>query len=71
MLMNIHSNKISNERRLPIESRTFDVKNPLPYADDYFDAVYSHMLFNMCFSVEELHFAFSEIRRVLKPKKRV
>jgi hypothetical protein len=26
------------------------------------------MLFNMRFSEEELHFAFSEIRRVLKPK---
>ena len=27
------------------------------------------MLFNMCFSADELHFIFSEIRRVLKPKK--
>jgi hypothetical protein len=26
------------------------------------------MLFNMRFSENELHFAFSEIRRVLKPK---
>jgi hypothetical protein len=26
------------------------------------------MLFNMGFSEEELHFAFSEIKRVLKPK---
>ena len=63
-------NKIAEEKRLSIiKSQTFDVaKNPLPFADGYFDAVYSHMLFNMRFSEEELHFAFSEIRRVLKPK---
>jgi SAM-dependent methyltransferase len=62
-------NKIAKEKRLPIKSRTFDVKNPLPFPDCYFDAVYSHMLFNMRFSEDELHFIFSEIRRVLKPKK--
>jgi SAM-dependent methyltransferase len=61
-------NKIAREKRLPIKSQTFDVKNPLPFADGYFDAVYSHMLFNMRFSEDELHFAFSEIRRVLKPE---
>ena len=62
-------NKIAEEKRLSIiKSQTFVAKNPLPFADGYFDAVYSHMLFNMRFSEEELHFAFSEIRRVLKPK---
>ena len=63
-------NKIAEKKQLPIiKSQTFDVaKNPLPFANGYFDAVYSHMLFNMRFSEEELHFAFSEIRRVLKPK---
>ncbi len=62
-------NKMAEEKRLPIiKSQTFDVKNPLPFADEYFDAVYSHMLFNMHFSEEKLHFVFSEIRRVLKPE---
>ena len=60
--------KIAKEKRLPIKSQTFDVKNPLPFADSYFNAAYSHMLFNTLFSEEELHFAFSEIKRVLKPK---
>jgi SAM-dependent methyltransferase len=60
--------KIAKEKRLPIKSQIFDVKNPLPFADGYFDAVCSHMLFNMRFSEEELHFIFSEIRRVLKPR---
>jgi SAM-dependent methyltransferase len=40
-------NKIAKKKRLPIKSQTFDVKNPLPFADGYFDVVYSHMLFNM------------------------
>jgi SAM-dependent methyltransferase len=61
--------KMTKEKRLPIKSQIFDVKkNPLPFPDGYFDAVYSHMFHNMCFSLEELHFIFSEIRRVLKPK---
>ncbi|HZC47628.1 MAG TPA: class I SAM-dependent methyltransferase [Nitrososphaeraceae archaeon] len=46
----------------------FDVTSPLPFQDGNFYAVYSHMLFNMKFSLDELHFIFSEIRRVLKPK---
>jgi SAM-dependent methyltransferase len=61
--------KISKEKRLPIKSRIFDVKaNPLPFQDGYFDAVFSHMLLNMRFSLEVLHFIFSEIKRALKPK---
>jgi SAM-dependent methyltransferase len=62
-------NKIAKEKQLLIiKSQTFDVRNPLPFADGYFDGVYSHMLFNMRFSEEELHFIFSQIRRVLKPE---
>ncbi|MDQ3903643.1 MAG: class I SAM-dependent methyltransferase [Thermoproteota archaeon] len=59
---------MAKKKRLPIKSQTFEVKKPLPFPHSYFDAVYSHMLFNMRFSEEELHFAFSEIRRVLNPK---
>jgi hypothetical protein len=48
--------KISKEKRLPIKSRIFDVKaNPLPFQDGYFDAVYSHMLLNMRFSLEGVY----------------
>src|SRR5207249_3117325 len=61
--------KEAKEKRLPIKPRIFDAgKNPLPFQDGYFDAIYSHMFLNMRFSLEELHFIFSEIRRVLKPK---
>src|SRR4051794_3107999 len=61
-------NKIAKEKRLPIKPQIFDVRNPLPFTDGYFDVVYSHMLLNMHFSLCELHFIFSEIMRVLKPK---
>jgi len=60
--------KITKEKRLPIKPRIFDVKSALPFPNGYFDAVYSHMLLNMRFSLEDLHFIFSEIRRVLKRK---
>jgi len=61
--------KIAKEKRLSIKSQVFDIKKkPLPYPDGYFDVVYSHMLLNMRFSEDELHFILSEIKRVLKPK---
>jgi SAM-dependent methyltransferase len=61
--------KIAKEKRLSIKSLVFDIKKkPLPYPEGYFDVVYSHMLINMRFSEDELHFILSEIKRVLKPK---
>ena len=60
--------RLAKEKRQPIKPRVFDVKSALPFPNGYFDAVYSHMLLNMRFSSEDLHFIFSEIRRVLKPK---
>ncbi|MDQ6667762.1 MAG: class I SAM-dependent methyltransferase [Thermoproteota archaeon] len=60
--------KVRREKRLPIKAQFFDVKRPLPFPDSYFDAVYSHMLLNMRFSLYELHFIFLEMKRVLKPK---
>jgi SAM-dependent methyltransferase len=60
--------KIAQEKGLPIKPQVFDVRSPLLFPDAYFDAAYSHMLLNMHFSLDELHFIFSEIRRVLKPK---
>jgi SAM-dependent methyltransferase len=61
--------KIAKEKKLPIKSQVFDIKEkPLPFPDGYFDMVYSHMLLNMQFSSDELHLILSEIKRVLKPK---
>jgi hypothetical protein len=53
--------KVTKKKRLPITPQLFDVTQPLPFP-------YSHMLLNMRFSLEDLHFIFSEINRVLKPK---
>lgn len=61
-------NRLTEEKRLPIRTHMFNVKGPVPFEDNYFDAAYSHMLLNMRFSFEELHSILSEIRRVLKPR---
>src|ERR687897_840498 len=54
------------KKELQVNSKTFDIRNALPFPNNYFDAVYSHMFLNMKFSQDELSFIISEIRRVLK-----
>jgi len=44
--------KITKEKRLPVKRQLFDVTQPLPFPDGYFDAAYSHMLFNMRFQLK-------------------
>jgi SAM-dependent methyltransferase len=44
-----------------------DVRDPLPVADETFDALYSHMLFNMALSTDELERLAREVNRVLRP----
>lgn len=61
-------NKIAKEKKLPVNTKRVDVrKEELPFENEYFDAVYSHMFLNMKFLEGELHFVISEINRVLKP----
>lgn len=50
-----------------IETAQHDIRKPLPYENDTFDAVYSHMLYCMALKTSELEFLSSEIRRILKP----
>ena len=45
-----------------------DVREKLPFPDETFDGCYSHMLFCMALSSNQLELIFQEIRRVLKPK---
>ncbi|MGO9644502.1 MAG: class I SAM-dependent methyltransferase [Candidatus Bathyarchaeia archaeon] len=47
--------------------KCYDVRKPLPFADEFFDSCYSHMLFCMALMTLELEFLFGEIRRVLRP----
>jgi hypothetical protein len=61
--------KRANERNLlyNIHASIFDpINKPIPFSKDEFDAVYSHMFFNMRFTCEQLKYMFQEIRRVSK-----
>jgi len=44
-----------------------DVREPLPFPDGSFDACYSHMLFCMALTTDDLVALAAEIRRVLRP----
>ncbi len=50
-----------------IEAICHDVRKPLPFDDESFDACYSHMLYCMALTTAELELLSEEIRRVLKP----
>ena len=43
-----------------------DVRQPLPFENETFDACYSHMLYCMALTTAELEFLSNEIKRVLK-----
>ena len=43
-----------------------DVRDPLPMGDATFDAVYSHMLFNMALTTDQLERLTAEVRRVMR-----
>jgi SAM-dependent methyltransferase len=49
-----------------IMTKVHDVRNPLPFDHETFDASYSHMLFCMALTTVQLQFLSEEIRRVLK-----
>jgi len=44
-----------------------DVRKPLPFPEESFDGCYSHMLFCMALTEDELRHLSAEIRRVLRP----
>ncbi len=50
-----------------IRSVHHDIRKPLPFDDETFDACFSHMLYCMALSTAELEFLSREIRRVLRP----
>ena len=51
---------------ISIKLRQFDARQGIPFGNKYFDAVYSHMFYNMRFTDVELSFLFEESSRVLK-----
>ena len=58
--------KIKTEKNLPIKAMICDVSEGIPFDNSYFDAVYSHMFFNMTFKDDQLRYLFVEVNRVLK-----
>lgn len=50
-----------------LASTVHDVREPLPFADQSFDACYAHMLFTMALSSDELAALAAEVHRVLRP----
>ncbi len=44
-----------------------DARDPLPFPDGSFDAVYSHMFFTMEFTDDQISMMLAECRRVLRP----
>ena len=50
-----------------LQAVSHDVRQPLPFAGNSFDAVYSHMLFCMALSTNELVALSAEVARVLRP----
>lgn len=49
-----------------VEAFQHNVKNPLPFDDSLFEGCYSHMLFCMAFTFQEIKFLAQEVKRVLK-----
>jgi SAM-dependent methyltransferase len=58
--------KITIEKNLPIKPIIHDASEGIPFNNSYFDAVYSHMFFNMRFTDDQLKYLFVEVNRVLK-----
>ena len=50
-----------------ISTKLFDVRKKLPFEDNSIDACFSHMLYCMALTTEELKYLNNEICRVLKP----
>lgn len=55
-----------SQKNMHINARIHDMKKPLPFDDGMFDTVYSHMLFSMRLTTNELRFVFQEVKRVLR-----
>jgi SAM-dependent methyltransferase len=50
-----------------VTAKVHDAREPLPFPDASFDAVYSHMFFTMDFSDAEVQRMLDDCRRVLRP----
>ena len=60
----IEKNNLSNF----ISTKNFDIRQKLPFENNSIEACYSHMLYCMALSNQELEYLNKEIHRILKPK---
>ena len=60
-------NEKAESMGLAVNTVEHDLRKPFPVEDGAFDLCYSHMLFNMAFTDEEIEFMMGEVYRALKP----
>ena len=66
--LKILDQKIKNENlSSSVSTLKFDIRDNLPFENNSIDACYSHMLYCMAFTFDELIKLNNEIKRVLKP----
>ena len=59
-------NQKIREKNISLNLRHFEARRALPFDNSYFDAIYSHMFYNMLSQMRNLGFLFTESSRVLK-----
>ena len=65
--INIINKKIKKDKLKNIKTKVFDVRQKLPFEDNSIDGCFSHMLYCMALSNQNLFNLNKEICRILKP----
>ena len=65
--INIINKKINKDKLKNIKTKVFDVRQKLPFEDNSIDGCFSHMLYCMALSNQNLFNLNKEICRILKP----
>ena len=66
--INLINKKINENKLKNINTKLFDVRQKLPFEDNSIDGCFSHMLYCMALSNQDLINLNKEIWRILKPK---
>ena len=65
--INMINKKINNDKLKNISTKVFDIRKKLPFEDNSIDGCFSHMLYCMALSNQNLFNLNREICRILKP----
>ena len=65
--INIINKKINKDKLKNIKTKVFDIRQKLPFEDNSIDGCFSHMLYCMALSNQNLFNLNKEICRILKP----